>query len=163
MHLAEIQLNLAHTELLRVQRARTEFYALTLTRIEAHEPIPVFLTDLPGHAQIEATVVKESARLVQADLEIKNARMDVALSKSDIMPRIYGRLEQDIYDRYKSTGQNLDTSVGLVIEGTFEGVGFSNWKKILSAGHGMFVGYPTFEQVTDFSSGILPLFPENTA
>ncbi len=31
------------------------------------------------------------------------------------------------------------------------------------AGHGMFVRYPTLEQVTDFSSGILPLFPENTA
>lgn len=117
----------------QLQRARADFYALTLIRTEAHEPIPAFLTDLPGQAEIEATVVKASARLAQTKLEIEKARMDVTLSKSEAMPRIYGRLEQDLYDRGKSSGQSLDTSVGLVIEASLQGGGFSNWEKIRSA------------------------------
>ncbi len=116
----------------QLQRTRTELYALTLTRIKDHEPVPTFLTDLPGHAQIESTVVKVSARLAQAKLEIEKSRMDVALSKSEAMPRVYGRLEQELYNR-GNTGQNLDTSVGLVIEGTLQGAGFSNWERIKSA------------------------------
>ncbi len=137
VYLAQSRLSQAHlqNEDLKGQLevAKTDLYALTLTLTEVDEPVPSVLMDLPGHAEIEATVAKVSARLAQADLEIKNAQIDEALSKSEIMPRLYGRLEQELYDKGSANNQNLDTTLALVLEGTIEGAGFSSWERVKSA------------------------------
>ncbi len=137
VYLAQSRLSQAHlqNEDLKGQLevAKTDLYALTLTQTEADEPVPSSLMELPGHAEIEATIAKVSASLAQADLEIKNAQIDEALSKSEIMPRLYGRLEQELYDRGSANKQNLDTTLALVLEGTIEGAGFSSWQQVKSA------------------------------
>lgn len=117
----------------QLERAKTDLYSLTLTQVNVDEPVPSSLMELPGQAEIEATVVMVSARLARARLEIKNAHIDEALSKSEIMPRLYGRLEQDLYNRGSASQQNLDTSLALVVEVTFEGAGFSSWERVKSA------------------------------
>ncbi len=137
VHLAQSRLSQAHllNEDLKgqLERAKTDLYALTLTQTEVDEPVPPSLVDLPGHAEVEAAVVLVSARLAKANLEIKNANIDVALSKSEIMPRLYGRLEQELYNRGSAAKQNLDTTLALVLEGSIQGAGFSSWQQVKSA------------------------------
>jgi len=117
----------------QLERVKTDMYSLTLTRSEVDDPVPPSLMDLPGQAEIEAAVVMVSARLTQAGLEIKNAHIDEDLSKSEIMPRLYGRLDQELYNPGGASKQDLETSFALVVEVTFEGAGISSWERVKSA------------------------------
>ncbi len=115
------------------RRGLTDLYALTLTQDQEPVPVPSSLTDLPDYATIESDAVGASPRLAQAALGIERAVIQRALNKSELMPRVYGRLDQELYDRGSASDQDLDTRLALVVEGSLEGAGFRLWEKVKAA------------------------------
>lgn len=106
------------------QVALNDLFALTRTPMNRFEPVPGDLLELPGHAKVEAEVTGASPRLKMADLEISAARIERLISRSEFYPRVYGRLDQDIYDKEGTSNQHRDTTVALVIQGALDGIGF---------------------------------------
>jgi adhesin transport system outer membrane protein len=117
----------------QLQIALNELYALTRTSLEAFDPVPDGWLVLPGHAQVESEVDNASPRLKLADSQIEIARMDRLISRSEFYPRVYGRLDQDIYDKEGTSSQQLDTELALVLEGSLDGAGFRTWEQVKSS------------------------------
>ncbi len=121
------------------QTALNDLYALTRTPMggesesDRFEPVPRELLDLPGHAQVEAEVSDVSPRIRMADLEIDSARINRLISRAEWFPRVYGRLDQDLYDKEGTTSQQRDTTLALVVESTLDGGGFRTLEQVRAA------------------------------
>ncbi|MCG8619745.1 MAG: TolC family protein [Desulfobacterales bacterium] len=117
----------------QLQIARNELFALTRTPLDDFEPVMTELLELPGHAQVEADVENASPRLEQIRLEIDIAKMNRLVSQSEYFPSLYGRLDQDIYDKEGTSSQHLDTTLALVLEGELDGAGFRTFEQVKSS------------------------------
>ncbi|MGL1932051.1 MAG: TolC family protein [Desulfotalea sp.] len=114
---------------------KNDLFTLTREFVVTQLPISKKYLNIKGdNKQIEDTVVNISSDVVLSRIDIKMAEIESKLSRSEIMPRIYGRLRQDLYreeDRYGN--DDLETSLGLVMEMSLDGGGFSNWKRTQSS------------------------------
>ncbi len=117
----------------QLQVALNDLYALTRTPMDRLEPVDRELLDLPGHARVEAEVDGASPRIKMAVLEIASARIDRLISRSGFYPQIYGRLDQDIYDKEGTSSQHRDTTLALVVQGALDGGGFRTLEQVRSA------------------------------
>lgn len=120
------------------QTALNDLYALTRTPMNEFEsgrfePVPRELLDLPGHAQVEAEVSDGSPRIRMADLEIDSARINRLISRAEWYPQVYGRLDQELYDKEGTTSQQRDTTLALVVESTLDGGGFRTLEQVRAA------------------------------
>lgn len=116
----------------RYQVALNDLFALTRTPMDRFESVPRDLLDLPGHAQVEAEVSDASPRLKMATLEVDSARIDRLINESEFYPRIYGRLDQDIYDKEGTDSQQRDTTLALVVQSALDGAGFRTLDQVRS-------------------------------
>lgn len=110
--------------------ARNELFALTRIHMESFTPVAGELLELPGHARVEAEIEHAAPRLRQADLEIGIAKIDRRISRAEFLPSLYGRLDQDIYDKEGTSSQQLDTTLALVLEGNLDGAGFRTFEQV---------------------------------
>ncbi|WP_320044629.1 TolC family protein [uncultured Desulfobacter sp.] len=115
------------------QTALNDLYALTRTPMAQFEPVPRELLDLPGHARVEAEVSDESPRIRMASLEIDSARINRLISRSEWYPQVYGRLDQDLYDKEGTTSQQRDTTFALVVQSVLDGGGFRTLEQVRAA------------------------------
>ena len=120
------------------QTALNDLYALTRTPMGQFasgqfEPVPRELLDLPGHAQVEAEVSNVSPRIRMAVLEIDSARINRLISRSEWYPQVYGRLDQDLYDKEGTSHQQRDTTLALVVQSVLDGGGFRTLEQVRAA------------------------------
>lgn len=120
------------------QTALNDLYALTRTPMNEFEsgrfePVPRELLDLPGHAQVEAEVSDGSPRIRMADLEIDSARINRLISRAEWYPQVYGRLDQELYDKEGTTSQQRDTTLALVVQSALDGGGFRTLEQVRAA------------------------------
>jgi len=115
------------------QTALNDLYALTRTPMDQFEPVPRELLDLPGHARVEAEVSNASPRIRMAALEIDIARVNRLISQSEWHPQVYGRLDQELYDKEGTSRQQLDTTLALVVQSALDGGGFRTLAQVRSA------------------------------
>lgn len=125
------------------QTALNDLYALTRTPMgqfepdpfesTRFEPVPRELLDLPGHARVEAEVSNASPRIRMAALEIDSARINRLISRSEWFPQVYGRLDQEVYDKDGTTSQQLDTTLALVVQSALDGGGFRTLEQVRAA------------------------------
>ena len=113
--------------------ALADLMALTLEPCEILTSVPESLLSLPGTQEIESYVIGASPAVRGANLAIKLAKIQQALNRSELMPMVYGRLDQELYDRASLSNQDLDTRLGLVVEGSFEGLGLSRYELVKAA------------------------------
>ncbi|WP_035240473.1 TolC family protein [Desulfobacter vibrioformis] len=120
------------------QTALNDLYALTRTpmaqfKTDRFEPVPRELLDLPGHAQVEAEVSDGSPRIRMAVMEIDSARINRLISRAEWYPQVYGRLDQDLYDKEGTTSQQRDTTLALVVQSALDGGGFRTLEQVRAA------------------------------
>lgn len=120
------------------QTAVNDLYALTRTpmvQFESNrfEPVPRELLDLPGHARVEAEVSNASPRIKMAVQEIDSARINRLISRSEWYPKIYGRLDQELYNKDDTSHQQLDTTLALVVQSALDGGGFRTLEQVRAA------------------------------
>ncbi|WP_321491902.1 TolC family protein [uncultured Desulfobacter sp.] len=125
------------------QTALNDLYALTRTPMNQFEsgqseqglfePVPRELLDLPGHARVEAEVSDGSPRIRMAILEIDIARINRHISRAEWYPQVYGRLDQELYDKEGTTSQQRDTTLALVVQSALDGGGFRTLEQVRAA------------------------------
>lgn len=120
------------------QMAVNDLYALTRTPMvqcesNRFEPVPRELLDLPGHARVEAEVSNASPRIRMAVLEIDSARINRLISRSEWYPKVYGRLDQELYNKDGTSHQQLDTTLALVVQSALDGGGFRTLEQVRAA------------------------------
>lgn len=113
--------------------ALNDLYALTRTLMDQFEPIPRELLDLPGHARVEAEVSNASPRIKTATLEIDIARINRLISRSEWYPHVYGRLDQELYNKDGTSHQQRDTTLSLVVQSALDGGGFRTLEQVRAA------------------------------
>lgn len=116
-----------------MQRALNDLLALTQQPLPATRQVPAELTELPPLERIAGEIEKTSATVQQRLLEVDLARVSVDLATAELLPRLYAKLEQDIYTSSERGEDPEGTRVGLVLEGAVEGMGVSGWKKVKSS------------------------------
>jgi adhesin transport system outer membrane protein len=116
-----------------VVRSRYDLFALTQHPIEGLVPVPDPLTRRTERAKIVSFLETQSAVVLLRQAEVEVARATAELSGSELMPSLYGRLERDVYaaDRYGNIPP--ETRVGVVLEGSTEGLGLTGWKRVKAA------------------------------
>lgn len=115
------------------QLALNDLFSLTRTSMAVFEPVPAMALELPGHAEVEASVEDASPRIDQSVLEIESASIDRLISRSEYFPSVYGRLEQDIYDKEGTSSQHRDTTLSMMVQGTLDGAGFRTVDQVRAA------------------------------
>ena len=129
----------AHAGLLREEltgnqkQAMADLTALTLGPVETLVMVPENLLILPAAASMADEMVKASPAVAAADLDVKLARIEKALNKAELAPKVYGRLDQELYDRAGLSDQDLDTRLGLVVEASLTGLGLSRYERVKAA------------------------------
>lgn len=116
-----------------MQRALNDLLALTRQPLPAAKEVPADFTELPPLERVAADIEETSATLQQRLREVDLARVSVALARAELLPRLYAKLEQDVYTSSENGEDPEGTRVGLVMEGAVEGMGVSGWKKIRSS------------------------------
>ena len=115
-----------------LERALNDLQALTLVRLPAMAIVDEGMFGaLPGDTVTAAEEV--SATILQKKLEVVLARTASDLATANMLPSLYGKVEQDIYSRTSYGSQSQGTRVGIVFEGTLEGFGLSGWKRVKSS------------------------------
>lgn len=117
----------------QLKRTLTDLKALTQVPVPGLLPIPGSLTALGDHTTIVPRIVEASATVRQRLVDVEVARAEAELRRSDMMPSLYARLDQDIYASDRNRTLPSDTRAGVVLEGSLEGVGFAGWKRVRSA------------------------------
>ena len=119
------------------QRARNDLLALTRVPVSPVFPLPDFLGQVPGLDPALDQVTRNAPDLAMARGEIESATAEAALKKSQLLPRLYGKLEQEIYNGrgYADTGR--DTTLALVGEASLDGAGLSQWQEVKAARAGI--------------------------
>lgn len=138
VNLASSRLHQAAIQLLQLeaalQRSQNELRSLTQQPLPASLPVPDELLLLPPHSRIADDVEKASAVVEQRLQDVELARTAADLATADMLPSLYARMEQDLFTQAGSRSLPQGTRLGVVLEGTVEGLGFSGWKRVKSAG-----------------------------
>lgn len=113
--------------------ALNQLQALTQQPIAAQELVPAGLHQLPVEASLAAEVEEVSASIRQRQAEVELARTAADLAKADMMPSLYAKVEQDLLASSDNGDDLLGTRVGLVLEGSINGMGLTGWNKVQSA------------------------------
>jgi adhesin transport system outer membrane protein len=114
-------------------RALNDLRALTQEPMAANDEIPPELAYLPSPDTIVSGVEDASATVRQRLAEVEVARTTAELAKSDMMPSLYAKMEQDVVSSSNQGDEPLGTRVGAVLEGSLDGLGFSGWNKVQSS------------------------------
>lgn len=126
-----IQVRAQHLQIKgELQVALIELRSLTQTDVAADIPVDPGLAKLPPMSAIEALALKNSATISFKREQLKVAGLDIKKEKIAPLPTIYFRVEHEFLD----TPENRDeTRAGFVMEGNFEGLGFTAWGRVRSA------------------------------
>ena len=116
-----------------VVRSRYDLFALTQRPIEGLVPVPDALTRRTERAKILPFLETRSAVVLLRQAEVEVARTTAELSGSELMPSLSARLDRDVYAADKYGNIPVETRVGLVIEGSTEGLGLTGWKRMKAA------------------------------
>jgi outer membrane protein, adhesin transport system len=116
-----------------LQSAQNDLLALTQQPLQARLTLDDRYALLPAQDRIAAAAEAASATVQQRLVDVELARTASDLASAAMMPSLYAKLEQDLYtsNRYGEVPQG--TRLGLVVEGSLEGLGFSGWKKVRSS------------------------------
>lgn len=137
VQLASSRLSQAVSQQLQIdadlRRAQNELEALTQQQVAALAPVEARQLLLPPDSLIPEQVERGSAKLQQRLIEVDLARNNVDLSTSEMLPNLYARLEQDLYGYANDRELTRGTRVGLVMEGSVDGLGLSSWNRVRSA------------------------------
>lgn len=116
-----------------LQRTLNDLRALTLQPLSADSEVAEDFTILPPLERIADDIEQSSATVRQRLREVDLSRVAAELATADLLPRLYAKLEQDVYTSTED-GENPEaTRVGLVMEGAVDGLGLSGWKKVKSS------------------------------
>lgn len=137
MQLASSRLSQALSQKIQLeavlQRTLNDLRALTLQPLSADSEVAEDFTTLPPLERIADDIEQSSATVRQRLREVDLSRVAAELATADLLPRLYAKLEQDIYTSTED-GENPEaTRVGLVMEGAVDGLGLSGWKKVKSS------------------------------
>lgn len=116
-----------------LQSSLNELRALTQQDLPALVPVEENLVMLPGSTRIVPEVTSASFTVQQRLQEVALARTASDLAAASMLPSLYAKVEQDLYNssRYGETPQG--TRVGVVLEGAVEGLGVSGWRRVKSS------------------------------
>jgi len=113
-----------------LQVALTELHSLTHVPVPVDRPVERALAELPAASAVEELALKKSADVRYKQKRLKVVALDVKGEKVATLPNIYYRVDHEFLDK-PSSGER--TSSGLVIEGNFEGLGFSALGRVKGA------------------------------
>lgn len=116
-----------------LRRTLSDLQALTQEPVAGLLPVSDSLMALGNNPTIVSRVVDASATVRQRLADVEVARTEAELRRSDLMPSLYARLDQDIYSSDRNGTLPVGTRAGVVLEGSLEGAGFTGWKRASSA------------------------------
>lgn len=114
-------------------RAQNDLLALTQKPLPGVMPVGEGMTMLPAENGISADIEKASATVLQRLIEVDLASAAEKLAFANMMPSLYAKLEQNVYVSSKYGESPHDTRVGLVLQGSLEGLGLSSWNRVKSS------------------------------
>jgi outer membrane protein, adhesin transport system len=115
---ARAQLELAISEW---QGAGDDLAILTQAAVNADQPVPPELLELPESPDLIDRAVDDSAEIHLKRQQLGQAEAEVALARTSFMPTIYLQADK-LYDQ---PGFRDDSQVSVVFEGSLEGLGFA--------------------------------------
>ncbi|MEP0174930.1 MAG: TolC family protein [Paraglaciecola sp.] len=139
--------NLAYSRLLQAQSelhnhkgslavSLNELYALTQVTVTTATPISPSDLQLPSVNDIKQLAILQSADVAYSKEQVHVAKLQKSNEKKSIMPTISLRLERDLLQTSPYT--NVDkTRVGIVVEGSLEGMGVSTYNRLKGATAGI--------------------------
>lgn len=132
--LADSRLSQAVAQRIQLQgsatRARNDLLTLTQQAVEGNQPVPSHLLSLPERDHTPEMIVKSSPTVEQRNLEVEEARVAERLSVAALMPALYAKVEQNVYATERYGESPYETRVGVVLQGTVEGLGLAGWKRV---------------------------------
>ncbi|MEO9946843.1 TolC family protein [Paraglaciecola sp.] len=139
--------NLAYSRLLQAQSelhnhkgslavSLNELYALTQVTVTTATPISPSDLQLPSVNDIKQLAILQSADVAYSKEQVHVAKLQKSNEKKSIMPTISLRVERDLLQTSPYT--NVDkTRVGIVVEGSLEGMGVSTYNRLKGATAGI--------------------------
>ena len=126
---------LIHTQAQREQlrgtaeKASLALVTLTQTAMSADAPVNPDLIQIPDHGTVMATENSEAAVQVKA-AELESARREADLRAAERLPTLYARYERQVTKTNSSA--SIDR-VGVMLEGSLEGMGVTGQKRVDAA------------------------------
>jgi adhesin transport system outer membrane protein len=113
-----------------VYRARNDLLALTQQPVAGLTPVPEERLTLPDLERIPDLVLQTSPTVILRQLSIEQAEVASRLAVAAMKPSLFVRLEQNVYDGDRDDSDSHSTRVGLVLQGTVEGLGLAGLKRV---------------------------------
>lgn len=114
-------------------RALNDLKAFTQKTVDSSLPVDESLLALPGNELIVREIESISPVVRQRKIEVDLARTAADLNLSNMMPTLYAQLQQDVYSASSSGTAPRETRIGLVLNGSVEGLGLAGWQRVKSA------------------------------
>ena len=111
------------------EKASLALVTLTQTAMSADAPVNPDLIQIPDHGTVMATENSEAAVQVKA-AELESARREADLRAAERLPTLYARYERQVTKTNSSA--SIDR-VGVMLEGSLEGMGVTGQKRVDAA------------------------------
>lgn len=122
----------AQRELLRgaAEKAGLTLEALTQSEISADNPVDPSLTQVSDRGITVGMAENNEAALKVKAAEMESAQREAALRRAERLPTLYARYERQVT---RTTGSASIDRIGMMLEGTLEGLGVTGQKKVEAA------------------------------
>jgi adhesin transport system outer membrane protein len=105
--------------------AETDLRTLTQIAVQVEQSVPSELTHLPGDAELEELALAQSGEILLKTQQVALARADARREKVSIMPTVYLQADHSSIEQSARAADDDDTVVGVVLEGSLDGMGFA--------------------------------------
>lgn len=117
-----------------LKRSLNDLLALTQQSVSVLEQIPeVSSVVFPVSDKVLGEIEKSSAVVQQRLLEVDLAKAGAEVAFANMMPTLHAKVEQDIYTATQHGDIPQGTRIGVVLQGSVEGLGFSGWNRVKSS------------------------------
>jgi len=116
-----------------LKHSLNDLQVLTQQQLSALEPVTDNLALLPEISGIPSAIEKASATVQQKIVEVELARVASDLAVANMLPSLHAKFEQDVYTATQHGETPQGTRLGVVLQGSIEGLGFTGWKRIKSS------------------------------